>query len=318
MRRLSPLRLLAVILVSTTITTAGSGPIHGQDSASQDPAGSNPTATLQQAVALSQEGDWAGAARAYRSVTEADDANGAAWFGLGRSLYATRQAGASLEAYAKALELGFQPPLTMLQLARGNAATGQDEAAIEWLGKAVATGASNLYQAIKNIDEFKRLEEQPAFRQLVDPIRPCSSEAHRLLDFWVGAWRVVVGEGEQERYVGKNSINKILNGCAIIENWTNASGNEGKSLFYYNDIEQLWKQVWVTDSEAFKEKHLIGVLPGGALRFQGEIRNQAGGLILDRTTLYPIEQNRVRQVIEQSIDGGDTWNVAFDAFYVRD
>ncbi|MEM7582846.1 MAG: hypothetical protein AAF560_05655, partial [Acidobacteriota bacterium] len=55
----------------------------------------------------------------------------------------------------------------------------------------------------------------------------------------------------------------------------------------------------------------------GAVRFQGEIRNADGSRLLDRTTLNPISENRVQQIIEQSRDGGETWQKTFDAIYIR-
>jgi hypothetical protein len=39
--------------------------------------------------------------------------------------------------------------------------------------------------------------------------------------------------------------------------------------------------------------------------------------VLDRTTLTPLADGRVRQVIERSSDGGTTWTTGFDAMYVR-
>ena len=65
-----------------------------------------------------------------------------------------------------------------------------------------------------------------------------------------------------------------------------------------------------------KEKELIESLPGGAIRFQGTIPLPDGRSYLDRTTLTPERDGRVRQVIEISVDGGATWEVRFDAMYV--
>ena len=95
-----------------------------------------------------------------------------------------------------------------------------------------------------------------------------------------------------------------------------SGGFEGKSLFYYHDLEKTWKQVWVTNAQSLKEKRLIAELEGGALRFQGELPQGDGSRVLDRTTLYPLPEGRVRQVIEQSRDGGETWQVGFDAIYL--
>jgi hypothetical protein len=57
--------------------------------------------------------------------------------------------------------------------------------------------------------------------------------------------------------------------------------------------------------------------PAGSIRFQGVIPLKAGGKLLDRTTLTPLPDSRVRQVIEQSRDGGVTWQTGYDAYYVR-
>ncbi len=66
-----------------------------------------------------------------------------------------------------------------------------------------------------------------------------------------------------------------------------------------------------------KEKREVERQANGALRFQGEIPLPDGGSYLDRTTLTPLEGERVRQVIEVSRDGGTTWRVTFDAIYER-
>jgi hypothetical protein len=146
---------------------------------------------------------------------------------------------------------------------------------------------------------------------------PDADPAFHQLDFWVGYWRVVNAQTGQPE--GSNRIEKILKGCALIEHWTEADGSsEGKSLFYYNPANQTWKQVWVTDTGSTKEKQMItAALPAGALRFQGEIPLRGGKSVLDRTTLAPLPDGRVRQTIEISRDHGASWQISFDAFYLR-
>ena len=146
------------------------------------------------------------------------------------------------------------------------------------------------------------------------PERPCDqSSAWQKLDFWVGEWDVFVGD----RKVGANRIEKILRGCAVWENWTNIRGRQGKSLFYYNPVTEQWKQVWVTDSGAVKEKTLIAEFDDGGVRFQGKLPREDGSFILDRTTLTPLDDGAVRQLIEQSRDNGRAWKTTFDAIYRR-
>ncbi len=149
-------------------------------------------------------------------------------------------------------------------------------------------------------------------------VPPCADvPGFSTLDFWVGKWDVLVN-GET---VGTNSIQKILDGCAVTELWRGSGGSEGRSLFYYTPATDTWKQVWVTVGAAapggVKEKTLIARYDDGGVRFQGEIALPDGRAYLDRTTLTPLDGDRVRQHIEVSTDGGESWRTTFDAVYVR-
>lgn len=135
------------------------------------------------------------------------------------------------------------------------------------------------------------------------------------LDFWVGEWDVLV-DGRQ---VGTNRITRILDGCAVSEEWVGQGGSRGRSLFYYLPRSDEWKQVWVTTTATrtggVKEKSLVEELDDGSLRFQGTVRASDGALWQDRTTLTPLDGGRVRQLIEISADGTE-WQTTFDAVYV--
>jgi hypothetical protein len=134
------------------------------------------------------------------------------------------------------------------------------------------------------------------------------------LDFWLGRWDVQSGDGQK---VGTNQIEKILDGCAVVENWTDQEGNEGKSFFYLDNFSQKWKQVWVEDTGGMKEKVFLEESQNGTVRFQGTVKSRNGQIILDRTTLTPLSKNQVRQVIEISRDEAGSWITVFDAIYVR-
>ncbi len=147
---------------------------------------------------------------------------------------------------------------------------------------------------------------------------PCSEDtAFQLLDFWLGEWDVFI----QNRHVGTNSIKKILNGCAIHEYWTDARSQQGHGLFYYQKATELWKHIWITENATerggVKEKQLVGIMDDGSVQFQGEIPLNGLKSYLDRTTLTPLPDGHVRQLIEISTDGGESWRSIFDAIYIR-
>lgn len=149
--------------------------------------------------------------------------------------------------------------------------------------------------------------------------QPCRDAPNgKALDFWVGDWSVVaVADGAPQ---GTSHIESVLGGCAVIENWYEAGG-DGKSLFSFDARSGLWNQTWVTEDTSrpggLKNKVLVAVGPDGAVRFQGTIFVRPGVTVLDRTTLTPLKDDRVRQTIEISRDGGTSWTANFDAYYIR-
>jgi hypothetical protein len=158
----------------------------------------------------------------------------------------------------------------------------------------------------------------PAASQEEKDILACSEDpAFGWLDFWVGTWDVMVQSG----FGGTNEIRKILNGCAVTEEWTSAEGKRGFSLFYYRPASRAWQQVWVTDRAlaqgGVKEKTLVERLPNGGVRFQGEAALPDGRSYIDRTTLKPLNTNEVEQVIEVSLDDGESWTMVFQGHYLR-
>jgi hypothetical protein len=139
------------------------------------------------------------------------------------------------------------------------------------------------------------------------------------LDFWLGQWDV----SQDGRLVGTNTIETTLDGCAILEHWSDVEGGKGMSLFYYDRGAARWKQVWVTEralaAGGQKEKtEQLEFTSSERIRFQGRYpAGDSGTTITDRTTLTREADGAVRQVIEISKDQGLTWRTAFDAVYRR-
>ena len=152
------------------------------------------------------------------------------------------------------------------------------------------------------------------------PAPACSGARAQALDFWVGRWRVV--DAKDGRLLGSNTVDKVLKGCALMENWREPDGGEGKSFFWFDARTQLWHQLWVEDDTrpvgGIKEKLMVSEPGAHAVRFQGTLLTPDDRVLLDRTTLEPLGDGRVRQTIEVSKDGGASWRVGFDGVYVRE
>jgi hypothetical protein len=132
---------------------------------------------------------------------------------------------------------------------------------------------------------------------------------YRQFDFWVGEWNVEAN-GKQ---AGTSSVQLILDGCVLFENWTGAKGSNGKSFNIYDSTTKKWQQFWVDNS-------------GGSILFTGEFENGKltyhsknlqpdGSTVLGRMTFNSLPGKKVHQMWEQSTDQGKTWKVAFDGIY---
>jgi hypothetical protein len=155
---------------------------------------------------------------------------------------------------------------------------------------------------------------EPTPAPAATPPSPCAGPVYGALNFWLGEWTVTDPNGGAPQ--GRNTIETVLGGCAILEHWRDAGGREGKSLFYVDRTTRRWKQVWVTDEGLTKEKEQLADHEGPGVRFQGRVRRRDGVLVLDRTTLTPMSYGRVRQRIEQSTDDGKTWR-GWEGIYTR-
>lgn len=140
----------------------------------------------------------------------------------------------------------------------------------------------------------------------------CDAPEHRQFDFWVGEWDVFNPAG---KHVGASSIRLILGGCVVLENWKGDSGVEGTSLNIYDRVDRRWHQAWVDGSGSRLD--LAGGLRGASMVLSGvSAAPTGGGKVTERITWSPVPGGKVRQLWEQSADGGESWTVAFDGTYV--
>jgi tetratricopeptide (TPR) repeat protein len=83
---------------------------------------------------------WAPAITKYEAFLRREPNNGRAWFNLGYALHYSREHARAIEAFQRALQLGYRQPTSMYNIACGYAMMDQRDAAFEWLDKSVAAG----------------------------------------------------------------------------------------------------------------------------------------------------------------------------------
>jgi hypothetical protein len=153
----------------------------------------------------------------------------------------------------------------------------------------------------------------------------CTSAIYRQFDFWIGDWEV--WDSPSQRRVGSNRIEKILDGCALQENWRDGvmlPGSLGISLNFYSGDDQKWHQVYI-DSAGKAALLLSGGWNAGQMRLEQDAwasnasNGSASNKGKERITWSLVDNNlnRVRQLGEHSDDGGLTWRISFDALYIR-
>lgn len=143
---------------------------------------------------------------------------------------------------------------------------------------------------------------------------PCSSINHNQFDFWVGNWEIY--HTQADTIVGHNTIERILNGCVIQENWTGTTGFKGKSFNTFNAIDTAWNQVWVGVSGA--TYHFKGKMEGTAMKLKGQTIGRNEQAVLFKMSYTPDKNTgNVRQIWKQSTDKSENWTVIFDGIYKK-
>ncbi|MEO8129293.1 MAG: hypothetical protein ABJF23_07515 [Bryobacteraceae bacterium] len=241
--------------------------------------------------------------------------DGAGWFQLGLTRHTERKFDDAITAFSRSIELQYRPPASMMRIARAYAGKNDVPQALEWLEKSAAAGFS-LPQVVAADSALAPLHSEKrytaALQQMEANSKPCTvASEYKQFDFWVGEWDVTTG-GQP---AGSSSVQRILDGCVIFENWSGAGGGVGKSFNFYNAITHKWKQVWVDTRGASLE--LAGEFKDGALRYEGKTQVGTGAPRYDRLTFTPLPGDKVRQLWEQSADEGKTWTISFDGLYTR-
>jgi hypothetical protein len=131
-----------------------------------------------------------------------------------------------------------------------------------------------------------------AFAQTPPQQPPCSSEQAKQFDFWVGTWDLEWTDAKGQKQKGTNTINKILGGCVIEENFTTGGPQPylGKSHSLYDAKSGLWKQTWVDSGGAYID--LTGDFKDGKMMLHREATDVKGNKVLAR--LLPMGLGKLR------------------------
>ena len=222
---------------------------------------------------------------------------------MGMSLHSLGKWEQAIAAFEKNVAIA-QNPSSMFNIACGYSRLKQNDKAFEWLEKALTNGAAFTVN-LETDEDLANIRQDARFKKMTELAdrqkRPCiySAEA-RQFDFWVGDWDVFNTLGQK---AGTNSVQLFSDGCGLLENWTNTTGGDGKSINFYDTGTGKWYQSWIgTGGGALRYS---GNFREGAMRFEGEtIAN--GAKTLQKLTFTKLDENTVRQLFEASTDDGKT------------
>jgi hypothetical protein len=258
-------------------------------------------------------GDYAKAITLYKQSVDANPNYANTWELLGTAYLQAGQYEEARRSYQTAIDKGYASPYGKYNLACAYARLGDKQRALDLLSELVEkkvpipmAGDPDLASVTA---EPQYLELQKKLQALTEPCKDAQGHPeYRQLDFWVGEWNVFSGT----QPVGTSSVQLILKDCVVFENWTGLTGGSGKSFNKYNTSRKKWEQFWVSDS-------------GGTIYFVGELVNGSMAYVEDagpkttiqRLTFTKMPDGRVRQLGEQSSDGGKTWTTGYDFYYVK-
>ena len=263
--------------------------------------------------------DWGKAAELYGHITAAEPKNGRAWYRLGVSLHGKGEQEQAIKALEKSIENGAPNFQAEYQIALCHASLKSNDNAKQYLARAVQDGFGQP-ELMMSDAELVGMRSEASFQKLVEQAtrnqKPCAYAAeNRQFDFWVGEWNVVTTQGGVS--AGTSKIERILNDCVILENWTSLNNPyQGKSYNTYNTSLKRWEQFWVDNSQGMI--HFYGELKDGIMDYWTDEIPQGDGQKLKRHLQFiPQGPDRVRQFSQGSTDGGKTWMVEYDFTYNR-
>jgi len=150
------------------------------------------------------------------------------------------------------------------------------------------------------------------------PANPCAASQQRQFDFWVGEWDLTwPGQNGGSLGHGTNSINRILDGCVVEENFSGESSMplRGTSVSTFDASAGKWKQTWVDNEGGYLD--FTGEFSSGQMILQRQATRPDGTRIMQRMVWKNITANELDWSWEASSDGGKSWQVNWPIHYKR-
>jgi hypothetical protein len=147
-----------------------------------------------------------------------------------------------------------------------------------------------------------------------EPRYGCDSPESRQLDFWVGEWRLAYSQGGKE-VTSRNRITKVLDGCAILEEFSGAPGTklDGRSYSTYDRATRRWKQTWVDNTASYLE--FDGATVDGNMAFVRTFTKD-GKTTHQRMVFRDVKPDSLTWLWQSSPDG-KAWSTQWEIAYNR-
>jgi hypothetical protein len=140
----------------------------------------------------------------------------------------------------------------------------------------------------------------------------CAETPYRQFDFWAGDWDAYDSDNPT-KVVARVRVERILEGCVLLENYEGANGSIGRSFSIYDASRNVWHQTWVTNHGQLLL--IEGRFQLGEMVLRGSDPS-AGPQSQVRGTWMPMDGGAgVREVGVTSSDGGKTWKPWFDLLF---
>ena len=140
----------------------------------------------------------------------------------------------------------------------------------------------------------------------------CDAPEWRQFDFWVGDWDLTYGDGGK----GRNRITKILDGCAILEEFAGAPGTtlHGKSFSTFDRGARRWKQAWVDNTGSYLD--FTGGMEGDRMILSRDAERE-GRRFRQRMIFTDIKAQSLKWLWQRSDDDGASWKTLWEIDYKR-